>query len=91
VILNEEELEEIGSGAFGYCTSMEEIVIPDKVRAINFKAFRGCKLLMRVTLGSGLEEIGEEAFGHITDRLERLSSLLPSVIFTMPHLKAARI
>jgi hypothetical protein len=61
VILNE-ELEEIESGAFWGCRLMEEIVIPNNVRRIGWRAFRGCTRLTRVTLGDGLEKIGREAF-----------------------------
>ena len=63
MILNE-ELEEIGMGAFDYCTSIEETDIPNAVRAIKTQAFFNCTGLRRVTLGDGLEEIGEKAFGN---------------------------
>jgi hypothetical protein len=69
VILND-ELEEIGEVAFGYCESMEVIVIPDNVRAIQWGAFYYCTGLRRVTLGDGLEEIGEEAFSWCTSMEE---------------------
>jgi hypothetical protein len=66
VILNE-ELEEIGVRAFEDCTSIEQIDIPDNVRAIKTQAFNNCTGLTRVlTLGSGLEEIGAFAFGYCT-------------------------
>jgi hypothetical protein len=41
-------LEEIGASAFGYCTSMEEIVVPPTVRDINDTAFESCRNLTRV-------------------------------------------
>jgi hypothetical protein len=53
---------EIERDAFRFCTSMEEIVIPNSVRAIKYRAFILCTGLTRVTLGDGLEEIGDEAF-----------------------------
>jgi hypothetical protein len=63
VILNE-ELEEIGAYAFGWCVWLDEIVIPDKVTAIMDGAFYACTRLTRVILGDGLEEIGEGAFRY---------------------------
>jgi hypothetical protein len=65
VILNE-ELEEIGEGAFAWCSSMEEIVILDNVTSIERVAFYNCTGLARVTLGDGLEEIGVGAFSCCT-------------------------
>jgi hypothetical protein len=55
-------LEEIGACAFGWCTLLEEIVIPNAVKMIEYSAFGGCSGLMTVTLGYGLEEIGACAF-----------------------------
>jgi hypothetical protein len=57
-----DELEEIGEGAFNYCCSLYEIVIPNAVKRIKNWAFYNCRGLTRVIVGSGLEEIGEEAF-----------------------------
>ncbi|KAL3804438.1 hypothetical protein ACHAW5_003484 [Stephanodiscus triporus] len=42
------------------------IVIPNNVRAIGELAFNYCTRLTRVTLGSGLEEIGAGAFANCT-------------------------
>ena len=61
VILNDEP-EEIGDGAFAYCTSIGEIVIPNAVGAIKEWPFRSCTGLTIVTLGDGLEVIEEAAF-----------------------------
>ncbi len=47
-----------------HCESMEEIDIPDAVRAIKYRAFSHCTGLRRVTLGDGLEEIWDWAFGY---------------------------
>jgi hypothetical protein len=69
--------EEIGEEAFKDCTSMEEIVIPNAVRAIKEAAFR--MGLTRATLGDGLEEIeiGEMAFGYCSSMEE---IVIPSAV-----------
>lgn len=67
--------EEIGEEAFKDCTSMEEIVIPNAVRAIKEVAFR--MGLTRATLGNGLEEIGEMAFGYCSSMEE---IVIPSAV-----------
>ena len=59
-------LEEIGTEAFGCCASIEEIVIPNNVKEIKYKAFRFCTGLTRVTLGDGLGKIGGKAFQKCT-------------------------
>ena len=55
-------LEEIGVQAFDGCTLLQEIVIPNAIRAVKRKAFHDCKGSTRVTLGDGLEEIRACAF-----------------------------
>jgi hypothetical protein len=57
-----EGLEEIGEESLYCCTLLEEITIPNNVRAIESWAFHDCTRLTRVTLGNGLEEIGSGAF-----------------------------
>jgi hypothetical protein len=49
-------LEEIGKKSFGYCTSMEEIVIPPAVRDIHGTAFNGCTILTRVKFCDEIEQ-----------------------------------
>jgi hypothetical protein len=48
--------------AFHGCTSLHEIIIPNAVRRIKEWAFYKCRGLTIVTLGNGLEEIGDGAF-----------------------------
>jgi hypothetical protein len=48
--------------AFRECTSLHEIIIPNAVRRIKEWAFYKCRGLTIVTLGNGLEEIGDGAF-----------------------------
>ena len=78
VILND-ELNEIGVDAFR-CTSIEEIVIPNAVRAIHERAFSCCSELTTVTLGDGLEEIGKCSFAWCTSLNE---ILIPNAVKTI--------
>ena len=50
-----DELEEIGEGAFYYCTSLVYIMIPLAVKVIGKEAFYRCSRLRTVTLNDGLE------------------------------------
>lgn len=58
-------------GRFNGCTSLEEIVIPKKVKVIERHAFFGCSSLKKVVLPQGLKQIGEYAFSECT-ALERV-------------------
>jgi hypothetical protein len=70
-------LEEIGEGAFFYCTLLHEIIIPPAIKKIKDHAYFRCTQLMTVTGGKGLEEIGKKAFGRCT-LLQRL--LIPPTV-----------
>ena len=76
VIFNE-ELEEIGMRAFGNCTSLERIVVPNTVKTIKAGAFGTCFGLTTVTLSEGLEEIGDEAF-EFCESLEEI--VIPNTV-----------
>ena len=43
--------------AFGNCSGLREIVIPDSVASIGYGAFAGCTNLVKMTIGGGLETI----------------------------------
>ena len=55
-------LEEIGEEAFSRCESLQHIVIPPAVSAIEKKTFYQCYQLANIHLGIGLKEIGERSF-----------------------------
>jgi hypothetical protein len=53
----------IESTAFGDCTKLTDITLPDSVSQISDDyAFSGCSLLTRVEIGKGLRSIGKHAF-----------------------------
>ena len=52
----------IGSAAFGLCTALKEITIPEGVKTIEDDTFYNCSSLARITLPSTLTTIGSGAF-----------------------------
>lgn len=57
-------LKVIGKAAFQW-SPIESIIIPDSVMTIGEKAFDNCKALCEISFGTGLKEIGKEAFSGI--------------------------
>ena len=54
----------IGDWAFGYCSSLTSVTIPDSVTEIGTWAFEYCSSLTSVTIPDSVTEIGDWAFGH---------------------------
>ncbi len=54
----------IADHAFGYCSGLTSIIIPDGVTSIGSEAFRGCSSLTNVTIGNGVTSIGSYAFRY---------------------------
>ena len=52
----------IGEWAFGWCSSLASITIPDSVTSIGEDAFSGCSSLASATIGNGVTSIGDSAF-----------------------------
>ena len=52
----------IGKSAFGGCSSLTSITIPDSVTEIVSSAFRGCSSLTSITIPDSVTEIGSYAF-----------------------------
>ena len=50
-------------GVFQLCTKLKTVRLPESLRKIGFCAFNECKALVHVDIPSGVNEIGEGAFG----------------------------
>jgi hypothetical protein len=60
-----ENVQDIGGSAFQFCYNLESLTIPDSVTSIGGHAFYNCGVT-RLSIGSGLTEIGEFAFAFST-------------------------
>ena len=56
----------IGYGAFGLCTGLTSITIPNSVTSIGNNAFYGCTGLISVTIPNSVTSIGSKAFYDTT-------------------------
>ena len=52
----------IACNALDSCTKVTKVVIPNSVKYIGAEAFTGCTALATVTMGTGIESCGENAF-----------------------------
>ncbi len=62
VDLSNTAVEAIGTLAFSECTSLTEIIFPDKLLYIELGAFMNCSSLAEVTLPDSLTTVGQYAF-----------------------------
>lgn len=60
----------VGSGAFANNARLREVILPDGLRVIGKRAFRNCRHLSAVRLGTCVERIEDEAF--LDTAVERL-------------------
>ncbi len=65
-IINE-DTKIIASYAFGWCSNLNEISIPDKATNINAYAFYVCENLKSVQIGDNVKKIGEFCFQSCTN------------------------
>ena len=89
-----EGLEKIGTCAFAG-TQLKEVSLPESLRVLGDRAFSGCRELLLVVLGNGLETLGAECFMHcvsltsltLPESLERIGSCaLEGTALTTLHL-----
>lgn len=59
--VNVSNVEKIGVRAFS-CSSIEEIVLGNKLQSVNDEAFYGCRYLKTVTIPASVTKIGKHAF-----------------------------
>ena len=58
----DDSFQVIGSSAFEYCSSLDNVVLPSNLERIGDRAFAGCTKLQTIEIPDGVTEIGEEAF-----------------------------
>ena len=68
--INGKKVTEIGISAFGNCTEMTSVTIPDSVTNIDWTAFYGCTSLETVTIPESVISIGNEVFYNCTSLKE---------------------
>ena len=71
----------IGSYAFGGCSSVEEVSLPDSVKSIGYGAFDGCTKLTSLRLPAGLTQLGCDAFRNC---ISLRSVAIPAGVRTLP-------
>ena len=57
--------------AFGNCSSLTSVTIPDSVTDIGFQAFHNCTSLKSVTIPASVTTIGDYAFGYFDDEYQK--------------------
>lgn len=57
----------IHGGAFYHCCSLESITLPSKLTAVGDFTFTGCHALKEVVIPKGVEHIGNQAFGDMSE------------------------
>ena len=62
-------MESIGYEAFEYCTGLESIKIPLKVKKIGMYAFEYCSNLKKIILPESVESIGTDAFSGCNEKV----------------------
>ena len=69
----------VGEKCFEDHNEIEEVILPDTVKAIRYNGFRGCTRLSRINIPASLEVVGGWAFAHtgikemiFTDTLKKL-------------------
>lgn len=65
--LSSTSLKGIGNGAFGLCTGLTSIHIPDSCTSIGTQAFFACEGLQTVDLSEKLTVLGDAAFYHCAE------------------------
>ena len=64
--INGKKVTVISRGAFGWCTNLTGVTIPNSVTEIRYGAFKNCKSLTDVTIPDSVTKIGDHAFEYCT-------------------------
>ena len=72
----------IGSFAFGYCTGLTGIEIPNSVTTIGSSAFYGCSGLTSIEIPNSVTSIGDHAFADCTGLT---SVVIPNGVTSIEH------
>ncbi len=70
VDLSGSRLREIGEYAFGGCTDLESILMPESLATIGYGAFSDCRSLVSMYIPSAVSSIGESVFNGCTSLAE---------------------
>lgn len=63
----DESLEFIDNWAFGYCTSLQKVVLNEGLKETGYSIFYGCSALNEAVLPSTLTNMGQAMFGECTN------------------------
>ncbi len=75
-----DEITYIGTHTFSGCEKLKEVILPQKLKKIDYGAFQNCTALKKIELPQTLEEIGHDAFMGCSS-LEEV--ILPSGLKTL--------
>ncbi len=75
----------IADEAFGYCSELTGVIIPDGVISIGYEAFSGCESLTNIKIADSVISIGEYAFSY-TEYYNNSSNWENDVLYIDNHL-----
>jgi hypothetical protein len=78
------EKNTIGAYMFAECTSLQYLILPAQLTAINAKAFMNCVSLRYVTVPKKVEHIGTQAFSFCSS-LDKVTFLNPKTKYNHPN------
>lgn len=73
-------LSEIMQRTFYNCSALNNVLLPNSIRAISSDAFYGCTSLKQLTLPASVESISEDSFDRISGLTLTVEAVTPPVI-----------